>query len=64
MPHPPAAMHFSLISTSAFIKTCDTNVVLKLQCLKIQACSVVIISVSKQFSNGSGADILGYIRIY
>ena len=40
-PTPPPAMLFSLISTSAFIKTCDTSVVLKLQCLKIQACSVL-----------------------
>ena len=51
-PHSPPVMYFSLISTSAFIKTCDASVVLKLQCLKIQACSVVIISVSKQLSNG------------
>ena len=27
-PPPPPAMHFSLISASAFIKTCDTSVVL------------------------------------
>ena len=39
------AMHISSISTSAFIKTCDTSVALKLQCLKMQACSLVIISV-------------------
>ena len=32
----PPAMHISSISTSAFIKTCDTSVVLKLQCLKMQ----------------------------
>ena len=44
-PHPPPAMHISSISTSAFIKRCDTSVVLKLQCLKMQACSLVIISV-------------------
>ena len=44
-PQPPTAMHISSISTSAFIKTCDTSVVLKLQCLKMQACSLVIISV-------------------
>ena len=43
--HPPAAMHISSISTSAFIKTCDTSVALKLQCSKMQACSLVIISV-------------------
>ena len=55
-PHSPPVMHFSLISTSAFIKRCDTSEVLKLKCLKIQACSVVIISVSKQLSNG-------YIRV-
>ena len=47
----PAAVHISSISTSAFIKTHDLSVVLKLQCLKMQACSVVIISVSKQLSN-------------
>ena len=44
-PHPPPVMHISSISTSAFIKTCDKKVVLKLQCLKMQACSLVIISV-------------------
>ena len=44
-PHPPPAMHISSISISAFIKTCDTSVVLKLQCLKMQACSLLIISV-------------------
>ena len=45
-PHnPPLAMYISSISTSAFIKTCDKKVVLKLQCLKMQACSLVIISV-------------------
>ena len=38
-------MHISSISASAFIKTCDTSVVLKLQSLKMQACSLVIISV-------------------
>ena len=43
--NPPLAMYISSISTSAFIKTCDTKVVLKLQCLKMQACSLVIISV-------------------
>ena len=43
--NPPLAMYISSISTSAFIKTCDKNVVLKLQCLKMQACSLVIISV-------------------
>ena len=48
----PLAMHISSISTSAFIETCDTSVVLKLQCLKMQACPVVIISVLKQLSNG------------
>ena len=44
-PNHPPTMHISAISTSAFIKTCDTSVVLKLQCLKMQACSLVIISV-------------------
>ena len=44
-PHPPPAMHISSISTSAFIKTCDTSVALKLQCSKMQARSLVIISV-------------------
>ena len=44
-PHPPPAIHIPSISTSAFIKTCNTSVVLKLQCLKMQACSLVIISV-------------------
>ena len=44
-PQLPTAMHISSISTSAFIKTCDTSVALKLQCLKMQACSLVIISV-------------------
>ena len=38
-------MHISSISTSASIKTGDTSVVLMLQCLKMQACSLVIISV-------------------
>ena len=46
------AMYISSISTSAFTETCDTSVVLKLPRLKMQACSVVIISVSKQLSNG------------
>ena len=44
-PPPPPAMHISSTSTSVFIKTCETSVVLKLQCLKIQACLVLIISV-------------------
>ena len=44
-PQLPTAMHISSISTSAFIKTCDTSVVLKLQCSKMRACSLVIISV-------------------
>ena len=44
-PNPPPAMDISSISTSAFIKTCDTSVVLKLQCSKMRACSLVIISV-------------------
>ena len=48
----PPAMHISSISTSAFIESCDTSIVLKQQRLKMQACSVVIISVSKQLSNG------------
>ena len=54
-PNPPPAMHISSISTSAFIKTCDKKVVLKLQCLKMQACSLVIISVQ----SSSLMDILG-----
>ena len=44
-PQPPTAMDISSISTSASIRTCDTSVVLKLQCLKMQTCSLVIISV-------------------
>ena len=44
-PHRPPAMHIPSVSTSAFIKTCDTSVDLKLQCLKIQTCSQAIISV-------------------
>ena len=55
LPHPQPAMHISSISTSASIKTCDTSVVLKLQCLKMQACSLVIISVQ----SSSLMDILG-----
>ena len=54
-PNPPPAMHILSISTSAFIKTCDKKVVLKLQCLKMQACSLVIISVQ----SSSLMDILG-----
>ena len=55
-PTPQRPCIFSLISTSAFIKTCDTSVVLKLQCLKVQA---IVRWLLFQFQSSCLMDILG-----
>ena len=52
LPHPQPAMHISSISIIASIKTCETSAALKLQCLKMRSCLLVIISVQSSSLTG------------
>ena len=52
LPHPQPAMHISSISIIASIKTYETSVALKLQCLKMRSCLLVIISVQSSSLTG------------